>query len=386
MSEKKADSHQNALSSNAMGQNESASEPPISSVYKYLMYGASLPERALRSSSAMIGGVLQKSTELLVPLAFRSSKSYSIFVAQMLDMMTENIGGVVDPQSNSIAESSVGKNENDKSKVTSEAKPTEVENYVARKTVGNFVDLAGMATLHLSPITILAIVSDIAYGSKSYLKELTEELKREGVINEESTVNSAHDLLDAVSSASGTTADAFDMPPISIEGLRETINETQKAVRKINPVKLIPQSEIATLWNDMREMATRENTNMFEISSAMTMYTLNHVKTIGKGALSTIRVTGSLLDQHIFNHYFDSIRVIRREGLYNILRDNAKPYIDAVWANFSTKKETWTEELFTGRLVGRAWEGFRGWFSKKDFVQKNQDDVENGCGLDPNSE
>ena len=366
---------------------ERAVEPPISSVYKYLIYGASLPERALRSSSAMIGGVLQKSTELLIPLAFRNSKSYSIFVSQMLDMMTENIGGVVDAKSNLISESSSGNDDQiDKSKGSNQAKPTEVENYVARKTVGNFVDLAGIATLHLSPITILAIVSDIAYGSKSYLKELTEELKREGVINQESTVNSAHDLLDAVSCASGTTADAFDMPPISIEGLQEIINETQKAVRKINPVKLIPQSEIATLWNDMREMATRENTNMFEISSAMTIYTLNNVKTIGKGALSTIRVAGSLLDQHILNHYFDGILLIRREGLYNILRDNAKPYIDAVWVNFSAKKETWTEQLITGRMVGRAWEGFRGWFSKNNIVQKNTDQVENGDAFDPNSD
>ena len=34
-----------------------------------------------------------------------------------------------------------------------------IDNFVARKTVGNFIELAGLATLHLSPLTLLAVVS-----------------------------------------------------------------------------------------------------------------------------------------------------------------------------------------------------------------------------------
>ena len=384
MTEKPSDRQSTDSSRHAIGDTDPADEPPISSVYRFLMYGATLPERALRSSSAMIGGVLQKSTELLVPQAFRSSKSYSIFVAQMLDIMTENVGGVVKSESNTKQPSTNAANASANKEKSKEQNPTQVENYVARKTVGNFVDLAGMATLHLSPITILAIVSDIAYGSRTYLKELAEELKREGVIAEHSTVNSAYDLLDAVSNASGTTAQAFDMPPLSVDGLKQTINETQQAVRKINPVKLIPQAEIATLWNDMREMATREKVNMFEISSAMTLYTLNHVKTVGQGALSTIRVAGSMMDEHIFDHYFDSIRVIQREGLYKTLAENAKPYLDAVWTNFSTDRITWTEELLSGRMVGRAWDGFRGWFAKNEPVKPTSDIQSSSCSDNSN--
>ena len=59
-----------------------------------------------------------------------------------------------------------------------------IDDFVARKTVGNFVEMAGLATLHVSPMMLLAVVSDIAYGSQTYLNEITEELKREGVIDE----------------------------------------------------------------------------------------------------------------------------------------------------------------------------------------------------------
>ena len=43
----------------------------------------------------------------------------------------------------------------------------------------------------------------------------------------------------------------------------------------------------------------------------------------------------------------------------------SSPYLEAVWDNFDDR-ETWTEELVTGRLFGKAWEGVRGWWSGSD--------------------
>jgi hypothetical protein len=116
------------------------------SIYRQLLFGLSLPERAVRSTSAMVGGVLRESTSILVPQAFKSSKTYSIFVTQMIDILAHQIGGV---------------------KADENAPPSvsDEEGYVARKAVGNFVELAGVATVHLSPLTLLAIISDVAYGS-----------------------------------------------------------------------------------------------------------------------------------------------------------------------------------------------------------------------------
>jgi hypothetical protein len=330
-----------------------SAEPSVNAVYKYLMYSVSLPERALRSTSAMVGGVLKESAELLVPQAFQTSKSYSIFVSQMLGIMTESIGGV-----------------ENKSNVES---PTGVENFVARKAVGNFMELAGMATLHLSPITVLALVSDIAYGSKTYLNELAEELKREGVIDENSSIYNAADLLEAVQNASGVTAEAFDLPPISVDGLRETIEQTRTAVNRMNPAKMIPQNELQHLWTDMQEMALKENVSVFEVSSAMSLYTLNQVTTVGKGALSTIKVAGNMFDKHIFQHYVDSMIDLHDKGLYGSLAESSKPYLDAVWNNFSTDRETVTEDVLSGKMVGRFWNGLRGWFSKAEEEEEELD-------------
>ena len=340
-------------------------EPSSDQIYKYLMFGLSLPERAVRSTAAMVGGAIDQSANLLVPQAFRDSKTYNTFVKQMLDVVANDVGGV-----------GAGDSKTDGAEVVSgEDIEEDVEGYVAKKAVSTFIDLAGMATIHVSPLTVLAIVSDVAYGSKTYLDELTQELIKEGVIDDQSVINNATDLLDAIGSASSQTADALDTPPLSVDGLRETILQTQSAVANIDPALLIPQSEIESLWDDMQGMATREGVNVFEISSAMTMYTLEQVNTVSKGALTTIRVTGDLLDRHFFDHYRKGLEEINQQGIYAMVAQTSQPYLDAVWYNFAHDRPTITEDIVSGKMAGRVWDSvsnsFKGWLGEEDAAQES---------------
>ena len=319
--------------------------PGLAQIQDFFLYSASLPERALRSSSAVLGGALHESSYWLVPSTFRSSKSYTTFVKQMLDFMTRDIGGV----------------EQEKKKDSKE--DPEVENYVARKVVGGFMDLAGMATLHLSPITILAIVSDVAYGSQTYLKELSEELKKHGVIDENSTIDHAADLLTAIKETTGKTAEAFDVPPLSVDGLQETLKQTIDSASGIDPTRLIPQGEVQRLWDDMHKMANKEGVGMMEISSAMSMYTVGKIGTLGRGALSSVTVAGNMFDRHITQHYSDSLEEINEKGFYATFAESSRPYIAAVWYNFHSERTTVTEDLLTGKLISNAFTGMYNWFA-----------------------
>lgn len=341
-----------------------ASDPGVDSVYRYLMYGISLPERAVRSSAAMIGGAINESATLLVPQAFRDSTTYRKFVQQMMDMVNQDVGGVKPVPADDPA---VGD--------ATSSKP--IENYVAKKTVGTFLDLAGMATLHLSPITLLAITSDLAHGSTTYLTALADELKKEGVIAEDSTIANTAGLLDAIAKASSDTTDRLDTPPLSVDGLRETIEQTRKNLATIDPTKILPQSEIKRLWDDMQSLADQQHVNLFEVSSAMTMYSLDQLTTATQGALTTVRVTGNLLDQHIFDHYWNAAGKIGREGIYSVAAQSGRPYVDALWYNFASDRPTLTEDLVSGKMIGNAWSGLREWFSKpKADPNENHDSPE----------
>ena len=238
-------------------------DPGYARVRDFLLYGLSLPERALRSAGGIVGGTLRESASLLVPQAFRNSKTYSVMVQQMLDFLAEDVGGVhraADPNA-----------------------PAGVENFVARKAVGNFVELAAKATLHLSPMLLLAIASDVAYGSKAYLKELAGDLKVHGVIAKDSTIDSLDDLLGAVSTAADTASGALDKPPISVTGLRQTIDETRAAVARMDPTRVIPKAELARLWDDIHQAAASQGVSPLAISGAMTLFALGKIASLGHG-------------------------------------------------------------------------------------------------------
>ncbi len=320
---------------------EPPSDPGYGSVRDFLLYSLSVPERALRSATSVVGGTLRESAALFVPHAFQSSKTYSIFVTQMLDFLVEDVGGV--------------------EREAKEGESAKVENFVARKTVGNFVELAGLATFHLSPMTVLAIVSDVAYGSQTYLKELAGELKQAGVIDEDSTINKLDDFLEAVSAASGSTATAFDTPPLSVEGLRQTIEETRQAIGKVDPSAVIPESEIRHLWNDMHEIASSNGVDPLAVSSAMTLYSLNKLGAVGQGAFSTVRAASNIFNRTIVDHYAGALDDIQEKGLYGSLAESSQPYLAAVWKNFSSERTTITEDVVSGRLLSRVWQTGSDW-------------------------
>ena len=339
-----------------MNHEQKPRDPDCRSVYDFLIYGLSLPERTLRSTSAMVGGAIREATELVVPQAFRTSRSYTVFLGQMLDFLARDVGGV--------------EREQDRQ---SDDKTKEMEAFVARKAVGNFLELAGLAAVHVSPLVVLAVFSDVAYGSSTYLNELSAELKREGIIEESATINNSAELLDAVGKAAETTSEAFNLPPLSVEGLKETIDQTRTAVQRIDPTKAIPQDEIDRLWIDMRSMARKENLNLLQMSSAMTLYSLNRMATVGKTALSTVRVAGNMVDQHILDYYRQSLDEFASEGFYKTVAKASEPHFAAVWNNFSFERHTITEDVVSGKMAGRVWDGLRGWF-KSDKSTDSSDD------------
>ena len=324
--------------------NADGSTDILSTLGRYLLYSLSLPERAARSTVGLAAGTARELAPLLVPQSFQNSKTYEIVVRNSLQFLTEDIGG---------AASKPGQTE-------------AVEGYMARKAVGNFVELAGLTTLHVSPIWLLAIASDVAYGTKSYVQELAKELKEQGLIDETSTIHHADDLLESLQKASGRAASLFDTPPLSIEQLKESLEETRAAAASADFATLLPEAELKQYWKEMREIAGRENVSLLGVSGAMTMHGFGKLKTVSHGALTGVRVAGGLFNRHVIGHYVDSLETLRRQGFYRTVRDSYAPYVDAVWSNFSVDRETWTAEIVSGRALGKAFRAVKGWFGGQE--------------------
>lgn len=315
---------------------------PKDSLIDSLLFGLSIPERSARTVSALLGGFASESAARLIPSAFRSSKSYTVFIQQSLDFVVHDIGGVVSHKPASAADQSEG--------------------LLARQSVGGMIDFAGMATLHMSPMTILAIISDVAYGSSTYMRQLSEELKRKGLIDQESTIDHVTDLIDALQATSVQGADAFNAPPINLDALQQTIDKTRAALNRIDPTTTIPQAEIKRMWQEMETAATKADASVFDVATTMTMFSMNRLTLVSQGALSSVVVAGNMIDQHILGHYADALTEIQVRGLWTTLATSSKPYLEAIWNNFDETKSTLTQDLLNGTLIGNAWNGLSRWW------------------------
>jgi len=313
------------------------SEPPaMSPTLQKLLYGVSLPERILRGAVGLTAGAATELASVIVPQAFQSSKSYEIAIKNSLGFLTETVGGI---------RRSGTETENDEA---------EAAEHIARKAVGNFIDMAGLATLHVSPMWILAVVSDVCYGTKTYVREVADELQRQGVIDDASSVHNVDDVLDAIQRASGTAASSFDKPPLSVEQLRQTITETRQAVGEVNVRKLIPESELRSYWSEMEQAASAEGVSLMQVSSAITLSTMNRAKTVSQGTLTSIRVAGGLFNRAVLSHYRDSLDKVRQRGLIASISDSYGPYVTGVWENLSSERKSWTETLLDPTNISRG--------------------------------
>lgn len=307
-----------------------------STLLRLFNYSASLPERTFRSASALAGGIVRESANWLVPSAFRNSKSYSIFVQQMLTFVINDIGGV-------------------RKSPASSSEPHQQVVVLAQKTVGNLLDMTALATFHLSPLTVLAVFSDAAYGSKVYLEQLSNRLKEQGIIDQQTTIDGAADLITALEAASGKAVGMFDQPPISIEGLRKTIEGIQASVNAIDPTLLLPRAEIDQLWRQIELAAKEQNASLWDVSATISVVALNQLQVVGRSSIVGLEIAGELLQQHIVQHYWEGLRAIERNGLIPTLSSASQPYLEAVWANFTIDRKTWTEQLLSGELLKWGW-------------------------------
>lgn len=324
------------------GETLSLSDP--AGLQQFLLYSLSLPERVVRSTVGLTAGAAMETAGVLIPQSFQSAKTYELVVKNSLGFLTTNIGGV------------------ESREPEADETPTN-EDFMARKAVGNFVDLAGMATLHVSPVWLLAIVSDVAYGSSSYVQQLATELQEQGIIDDSSTIHHVDDVLNAIQGSSGNAASLFDTPPLSVDQLRDTLDKTRETLTEVDYTRILPESELKQYWNEMQEISVNNGVSLLGVSGALAMNTLGKLETAAKGTLTGVMVAGGLLNQHVLGHYVESLETMREQGFYETLKETSGPYVEAVWNNFAQDKPTWTEDLVTGRLAVRGWKAVTGMLS-----------------------
>src|SRR4026207_295703 len=129
----------------------------------------SLPERGLRSTTALAGGARRGVGDVSIPQTIRRSQLYRNLVEATLRFLIEQVGQV-------------------KGVYPGEEKLS--EDFLLRRAAGNGVELIGILAFRASPVWVLAALADASGTGRFLIREITASLKAEGLLNPEAEFNS----------------------------------------------------------------------------------------------------------------------------------------------------------------------------------------------------
>ena len=299
-------------------------------IWNVSLYTLSIPERYLRGLTALTGGMLKETTDIVVPDFVQDTTSYNLFVGNLLRFAVENVGGVEGLY--------------DEEQLEGE--------YATRKVIGNAIEGVGIATVHASPLWIFAFFADTVKGGQAYLDRLNDELVEKGYIESEKTSKSLKDLLEGLERTTTSFAQNIDTPPLSkeeivgnITEIRESFNElwtsTGKAAADIT-------EDVGDVMQEFIDTANEEGQSLLELGGVMTLQATSRAKKAAGMAVTAPQVAGKMLSENILGYYRDTLSDIHEHGYARVASDVIDPYGNAILKQFSTDKETWTEKLFRG--------------------------------------
>ena len=297
-------------------------------IWNVSLYTLSIPERYLRGLTALTGGMLKETTDIVVPDFVQDTTSYNLFVGNLLRFAVENVGGVEGLY--------------DEEQLEGE--------YATRKVIGNAIEGVGIATVHASPLWIFAFFADTVKGGQAYLDRLNDELVEKGYLESEKTSKSLKGLLEGLERTTTSFAQNIDTPPLSKEEIVGNINEIRESFNELwtstGKAAADITEDVGDVMQEFIDTANEEGQSLLELGGVMTLQATSRAKKAAGMAVTAPQVAGKMLSENILGYYRDTLSDIHEHGYARVASDVIDPYGNAILKQFSTDKETWTEKLF----------------------------------------
>jgi hypothetical protein len=295
-------------------------------------YVASLPERLLRSISALAGGAAHELGEAILPARVRRSRLYYALVDSVTRFLVEQVGQVEG------------------------AYPPEgvlPDDYLIRNAAGSVIGIAGLAAFHASPLWVFAALSDLAGAGREMIAEVARSLQQEGLLEPDTRFETMDQLLDGLERTSARLTDAVNTPPLDVPQLRSEWHKLRAEAAGIPRALLPPARRIRAQWDDVKKEAAAQGRSALEVSSVMA---LNAVRTLPANArwLSNVlrsggQRAGELLARGLLDHYRETLGEIHRTGYVRYWMRELRPYVEGAARQFSRDRVSWTERLLARR-------------------------------------
>jgi len=297
--------------------------------YQYIL---SLPERIIRSLSALSAGLLREIGEVALPGAIRRTTLYKAMVGVTLRFLIEEVGQVEGQY---------------------DAETGNAENFVLQRTASHGIEVMGLLAFHASPVWVLAALADLTGGGHALLLDISEALKQEGLLDADTRFETMEQVLGGLEKTSSHLALTLNMPPVDVAGLRRDWEKLKKELKGIPPSRIPAVGRLEALWSDLQTAAKEQNRTVLTMSSLMAVSTLAHVPAnllwLSKAARSAARRTTETVGGAILDHYAAALEEISRTGFLTYWGREFRPYLRAAAMQFTPEHESFTERLFRRR-------------------------------------
>jgi len=288
----------------------------------------SLPERVLRSTTALAAGLLREIGEVAIPLTVRRSQLYQNLVEATLRFFIEQVGGVegVYPTEEKLA-----------------------EDFLMRRTAGNGIELIGILAFRASPVWVLAALADASGGGRYLIREISGALKEEGLLDPNTDFATVDQMLDGLEASAGRIASTINTPPLDVKALRQEWNAIKRDLARISPKNLPSFDTLRDLWTEIGNEARLQNRTVFEMSSVMALSAIvaipRKARWLSASARLAVGKTSSVVAGVLLDHYRSTLKQIRETGYVRHAVHQFRPYLYGAAMQFSPKRRTLTEQL-----------------------------------------
>ena len=288
----------------------------------------SLPERVLRSISAIAGGAVQELGDVILPARVRRSRLYDSLVGSTTRFLVEQLGQV---------------------ELEQPGKTPLAEDFLVRRAVGNVVEIAGLAAFRASPVWVLAALSDVAGAGRELIAEIASELQREGLLEQGRTFDSVDQVLDGLERTCGRLAEAVNTPPLNVDSLRQEWGKLRDESAQIPRALLPSPKRLWSQWTELKAEAAAQQRSVVELSSVMALATIRELPENTRWLSNAVRIgsrrTGEVLARGLLDHYRTTLAEIHKTGYVRYWLREFRPYLKGAIQQFSPSRSSTTQRL-----------------------------------------
>jgi hypothetical protein len=291
-------------------------------------YLLSLPERLVRSTLGLGAGLTREVADIAVPGGIRRGQLYQNLVDATLRYLIEQVGGAEGVYA---------------------AGDKLPDDFVARRTAGNAIELLGIVAFRASPVWVLAALADLSGAGRYLIPQITEALKADGLLENDVEFTTVDEMLDGLERTSGRLAAAINTPPLDVPGLRAEWQAVREEARALQPANLPSRDSLTALWQQLKSEAAHQDRSVVETSSMLAVSAARglpeRVRYLSVSARVGASRAGYVFGAALLDHYRQTLGEIRQTGYATYAARQLRPYVRAAVAQFSPRRRTLTERL-----------------------------------------